>query len=345
MEPQAVERTFLFVDLAGFSALTEAHGDADAVALLDRFLALTRDCLADGDELVKSIGDAVMLASPTPAAGLVVLRRIWAACAGATGFPLPRAGAHHGSAIAREGDYLGAAVNLAARVAAHAGGGQALATREVADTARAEGVEVVELGAHRLRNLAEAVELYEIRLGRGEAADSVDPVCRMRVESDHAAGSLIHREHRFWFCSLACVAAFCLRSGPLPAGGGLKGLAGYVRSRAGFPTGAGVVGHLRKGIEEASVGPTLGGWWCAPPRRFGALGVIPPAEGPIIPGADVLSGRCFVGWSHGRRGGDEWRRASPTRSSPASMPWSRRESRRQGRPSTAERRWPGCQAG
>jgi len=70
---ETVERTFSFVDLAGFTALTEAHGDLDAVDLLDRFISLARDSLSAGDELVKSIGDAVMLATPGPGAAVAAL--------------------------------------------------------------------------------------------------------------------------------------------------------------------------------------------------------------------------------------------------------------------------------
>ena len=70
---EKVERTFSFVDLAGFTALTEAHGDLDAADLLGRFIGLARASLSAGDELVKSIGDAVMLASPGPAAAAAAL--------------------------------------------------------------------------------------------------------------------------------------------------------------------------------------------------------------------------------------------------------------------------------
>jgi class 3 adenylate cyclase/YHS domain-containing protein len=203
-----VELTFSFVDLAGFTALTEAHGDLDAVDLLDRFIGLARDSLSVGDELVKSIGDAVMLASPGPGAAVAALAGLWERCSETSGFLLPRAGAHHGPAISRDGDYLGATVNLAARVTAHASGGQVLVTSAVAIAARAAGFEVAELGAHWLRNLAAPIELFEIRLGASQPSDAIDPVCRMRVEPKLAAGSLCHEGQRFWFCSMPCVAAF-----------------------------------------------------------------------------------------------------------------------------------------
>ena len=59
-------RTFAFVDISGFTALTEAHGDEEAVATLARFREITHAALAPSDILVKTIGDAVMLAFSQP---------------------------------------------------------------------------------------------------------------------------------------------------------------------------------------------------------------------------------------------------------------------------------------
>ena len=148
-----VDVTFAFVDLAGFTALTEAHGDAEAVGLLDRFVAMSADSLGPGDRLVKSIGDAVMLAFSGPTAAVVGMGRLFSGLAG-TDLPAARAGIHHGSAIEREGDYLGASVNLTARVAGQAHGGQVLATLDVAAAARDMGVSVRDLGHLELQNVA-----------------------------------------------------------------------------------------------------------------------------------------------------------------------------------------------
>jgi len=84
---ELVERTFSFVDLAGFTALTEAHGDLDALDLLDRFTGLVRASLSPADELVKSIGDAVMLASPEPAAAVAVLASLCGRAGEASSLP------------------------------------------------------------------------------------------------------------------------------------------------------------------------------------------------------------------------------------------------------------------
>jgi class 3 adenylate cyclase len=58
--------TFLFADIAGFTALTDAHGDERAVAIADAFCAAVDSELPAGGTRVKSIGDAVMLRVPLP---------------------------------------------------------------------------------------------------------------------------------------------------------------------------------------------------------------------------------------------------------------------------------------
>ena len=175
-----VEATFGFVDLAGFTALTEAHGDTEAVLQLDRFQSITLGALGPGDHLVKTIGDAAMVVFSEPSAAVSAMGRLFVAMAD-SGLPSGRAGLHHGRAIERTGDYFGASVNLTARVAGQAHGGQLLATTEVAEAARGLGVAVVDLGCFELRNIAEPVELFELEVFPLSAGTATDPVCRMQV--------------------------------------------------------------------------------------------------------------------------------------------------------------------
>jgi len=77
------------IDLAGFAALTETHGDEHAADAAELFADLARRSLAEGDELVKCIGDAVLLASPTPEFGLALVRRILDECRLSTASWLP----------------------------------------------------------------------------------------------------------------------------------------------------------------------------------------------------------------------------------------------------------------
>jgi len=203
------ERTIAFVDLAGFTALTEVHGDAAAVELIDAFADTARTAVIGIDaSLVKTIGDAVMLAAVDPATALDAVRLVFEACDDTDAFLELRAGLHHGSVIARDGDYFGATVNLAARVASQAASGQTLGTAAVASAAHALGIHTVELGAHHLRNIGAPVELWAIELCPSRVDLPIDPVCRMRVSGHAAVGRIRHAGAEHWLCSLECVRQF-----------------------------------------------------------------------------------------------------------------------------------------
>jgi class 3 adenylate cyclase len=152
----------LFVDVAGFTTLTETMGDAAAAAVLDRFSDLVRGAAATHDgRVVKQIGDEFMVVFPDGAAavrcGLDVCRR----AADEPDFPALRLGAHAGPVLYRDADYLGTTVNLAARVTSEAGAGELVVTdavRRAADDAL--GLDWRPLGARTLKGLAEPVELW-----------------------------------------------------------------------------------------------------------------------------------------------------------------------------------------
>jgi adenylate cyclase len=156
--------TFLFADIAGFTAFTERHGDERAADLAERFREDTERLLPDGAELVKSVGDAVMVRVPTAGRAVRTGLDIATRALGADGDPGIRVGMHHGTAVERGGDYFGAGVNVAARVAAVAGPGEVLVTAPVAEAAGIlPGVTLEVRGARRLRNVASPVPVLVAR--------------------------------------------------------------------------------------------------------------------------------------------------------------------------------------
>jgi adenylate cyclase len=208
-----IEATFAFIDLAGYTALTEAKGDEDAADLATGFAELTQSALGPGDRLVKSIGDAVLVTSSSPEAGVELVENVFMHAARDSRLPSLRAGMHHGEAVIRGGDIFGAAVNLAARVAAEAHSGEVLGTLDVADAAARAGIPVAPLGEVLLKNVRKAVELYSLVLVVGTGDTPVDPVCRQPVDRRAAAGRLRYRGVEYWFCSLTCAAAFAANPG------------------------------------------------------------------------------------------------------------------------------------
>lgn len=205
---ERLSRTIAFIDLAGFTALTLVHGDEMAADVAERLSELALAALGPGDRLVKTIGDAVMLAAADPRSAVELVRRVLQGCHATPDCPLARAGIHHGPLVSRGEDLFGNAVNLAARVTGQATGGQVLCTGTIVNDARAAGVIVSNLGSFDLHNVVEPVELFELRLLKPSAGGAVDPVCRMHVERATATGRLHHEGINYWFCSMDCVATF-----------------------------------------------------------------------------------------------------------------------------------------
>jgi adenylate cyclase len=203
--------TFLFADIAGFTALTEAHGDEEAVALISDFSdAVEAELPAVGGEHVKTIGDALMLRIPDPGDAVHLGLRIAQDLMTDHGAPEVGVGLHHGPALERNGDYFGASVNLAARVSALASAGEVLVTGPTAAlTPELEGVLFESRGRQSLKNVSEPVEVFAaVRIGASVERLPIDPVCRMAVSPDRAAGRVMYEGNAYFFCSLTCVGDF-----------------------------------------------------------------------------------------------------------------------------------------
>ena len=114
--------TFVFADLAGFTSLTEAHGDAEAVQLIRRFEKEVHPLLGrHGASEVKYIGDALMLHCSDAAGAVRLAVEIVFDLGDRPRFPAVRAGMNTGTAVSDRGDWFGSAVNLAARFWARPG--------------------------------------------------------------------------------------------------------------------------------------------------------------------------------------------------------------------------------
>lgn len=155
----APAQTFLFMDLVGFTALTAERGDGDAADVAQRFYRQVRALLGQHDvEEIKTIGDAMMLRCEDSRAGVDLGVQLSERVDGSADIPPVRIAVHTGTAVHREGDWYGNAVNVAARLCSVAGGGEVL----VSDDARAaagslDGVELGERQLHWLKNVPEPV--------------------------------------------------------------------------------------------------------------------------------------------------------------------------------------------
>jgi adenylate cyclase len=152
-----------FVDLVGYTRLTEERGDTAAAELAASLAVLVdRSAGEHGGVPVKRLGDGVMVHFREPAGAVLSALRMVEQLPEA-GLPPAHVGVAAGPVVAQGGDYFGRTVNLAARIAAHAGAGQVLVSGSVAESPAPLGVAFVEVGEVPLKGFASPVRLLEAR--------------------------------------------------------------------------------------------------------------------------------------------------------------------------------------
>jgi adenylate cyclase len=135
-----------FLDLTGYTRLTEERGDEAAADLAARLAGLVRRSSQEHDGMpVKWLGDGVMFYFREPAAAVLAALEM-VELVGSQGLPPAHVGVHAGPVVFQEGDYFGRTVNLAARIAEYARPGEVLVSQEVVDAANAAPVAFNEIG-------------------------------------------------------------------------------------------------------------------------------------------------------------------------------------------------------
>lgn len=148
--------TFLFTDVEGSTRRWEADADGMRAALAAHDEALRAAIEAHGGWLFKHTGDGVCAAFASPRSA------VDAAVAAQRALELPvRMGLATGEAELRDGDYFGPALNRAARVMAAGHGEQILLADSTAGLV--SGIDLVDLGPRRLRDLATPVQVFQVR--------------------------------------------------------------------------------------------------------------------------------------------------------------------------------------
>jgi adenylate cyclase len=161
--PGSREVTVCFADLVGFTRLGEEVAPDELGRLATRLEALASEAADPPVRLVKTIGDAAMLASPDPEPLLgAALSLIDAAEREGEEFPQLRAGAATGQALPRAGDWFGRPVNLASRITAVARPGSLLVERELRESIDGP-YRWSYAGERRLRGIRGPVPLYRAR--------------------------------------------------------------------------------------------------------------------------------------------------------------------------------------
>jgi adenylate cyclase len=205
-----VHRSFAFVDVSGFTALTELEGDERAVEVLTAFRALLREiCSRRGVRIAKWLGDGVMLVcveTPPLLAAILELHFVVGNVPGPARTISIRSGVTSGYVILMEGDdYIGHCVNVAARLCDLAHGGEALAAPSVIDYLPRWGLTLSRRDV-MLRGVEKAVQAASIGMPVFDRGQRRDPICGLPLTEitaeetvDGANGSVV------LFCSPGCL--------------------------------------------------------------------------------------------------------------------------------------------
>jgi class 3 adenylate cyclase len=149
-----------FLDITGYTRLTQERGDAAAADLASSLARLVeRTSLRHGGRPVKWLGDGVMFFFPKPGPGVVAALDMVAGVAEA-GLPPAHVGLHAGPVIFQEGDYYGQTVNVASRIAEYARPGEVLVSQEVVEAATESDVAFREIGPVELKGVGGAMRLH-----------------------------------------------------------------------------------------------------------------------------------------------------------------------------------------
>jgi adenylate cyclase len=152
-----------FLDLVGYTRLTEEQGDQVAAELAEALAILVnRSAREHGGVPVKWLGDGVMIHFRDPAGAVLAALQLVEQLPEAD-LPPAHVGVAAGPVVVQGGDYFGRTVNLAARIAAHASASRVLVSERVAERAPPQGVTFVELGQVQLQGIAKPVRLLEAR--------------------------------------------------------------------------------------------------------------------------------------------------------------------------------------
>jgi adenylate cyclase len=150
-----------FLDLTGYTRLTEERGDRAAAELAGRLTEIVHEFAhRRGGRPVKLLGDGVMFHFPEPAqgvrCGLELVDRLPRG-----GLPPARVGLHSGPVVFQNGDYFGRTVNIAARITDYARPGEVLVSDQVvADADRLEAIRFEPVGPVSLKGLSAPITLY-----------------------------------------------------------------------------------------------------------------------------------------------------------------------------------------
>jgi adenylate cyclase len=163
--PERAPPAICFLDITGYTRLTEELGDAAALDLAGRLARIVqRTSSRLRGKPVKWLGDGVMFHFPE-AAGAVEAAVDMVDAVHAAGLPPAHVGLHAGPVLFQDGDYFGRTVNIASRIADYARPGEVVVSEAVVALSATSRVRFSLIGDVELKGISEPLRLHAARPG------------------------------------------------------------------------------------------------------------------------------------------------------------------------------------
>jgi adenylate cyclase len=201
------DTAILIADLSGYTALTEAHGASMAADLVDKYVAVIKSSLVGDCVLHQSIGDEVVIVSPSPEQLLATTHVLLHKLKNENHFLQVHGALHYGKLLLRNNSFFGSAINLTSRMANIAPRGSVFCSKEFIDSLKEKNDVIFKpAGLHQFKNVSGEKELFELVFTSDEIV-FIDPVCRMIIKDLNTA--VPHPQvERMYFCSDNCLNAY-----------------------------------------------------------------------------------------------------------------------------------------
>jgi class 3 adenylate cyclase len=201
--------SFLIADLAGYTSLTETHGDVSAMESVNKYVKLIKQCLRKDTKLIERVGDEVLILSNNIESLLQVSQDLVERVENEPKFPTIHVGLNSGKVVENEGHYYGSTLNLTSRIASYSRGGQILCSKSVVNALKdKEEYNFLKLGNVRFKNVSKLVEVFEFIRKTGVRKFSIDPVCKMQIDAQDPPAKLPYNDSVYYFCSFRCAKIF-----------------------------------------------------------------------------------------------------------------------------------------
>jgi adenylate cyclase len=199
------EIAILMADLTGYTAMTDVHGGESAARIVRKYLELVDRALYGNAQLAQTVGDQVVIIADDVDDAAITAIQLNDLALKEKHFLSVHAGIHFGSIFQERGSLFGSTINVASRIMNLADHGQVLCSSTFAAKASNHSLYAFKtFGYHRLKNVLNEVEVYELLPANISSSQMVDPVCRMLIDPSNCEFELTFENKTYHFCSAHC---------------------------------------------------------------------------------------------------------------------------------------------